>query len=81
MEHIAAFEEEPDAVATAIALREQGHECQVVTKSDKSYDERMRDFFSGKPHPYETHALLIAEGAEDAAFAREVRLHYGQIVR
>jgi hypothetical protein len=81
MQHIAAFEEEPDAVATATALREQGHECQVVTKSDTSYDERMRDFFSGKPHPYETHAFLIADDTEDATFAREVRLHYGQIVK
>lgn len=81
MQHIATFEEEPDAEATATALREQGHECQVVTKSDKSYDERMRDFFSGKPHPFETHALLITDDVEDAAFAREVRLHYGQIVR
>jgi hypothetical protein len=77
---VAAFENEPDAAATATHLREQGYDAEVIVKENSDYDERMRAFFSGKPVPYEHHALLLSE-ADAEPFDRAVLRHYGQVIR
>jgi len=77
---VAAFENEPDAEATATMLAELGYDSEVIVKAGANYDERMRAFFAGKPVPYEHHALLVSE-ADAEPFDRAVIRHYGQVIR
>jgi hypothetical protein len=78
--NIAAFENEPDAEATATVLRENGYDAQVVLKGGEEYEERMHDFFQGKPVAFEAHALVLSD-ADDDIFMRNVQRHYGHIIR
>jgi hypothetical protein len=77
----AVFENEPDAEATAIVLRNQGSSAQfkLVHQEDQSYDDRMRDFFSGREHPFTVHAVLTSDASGDS-FAREVAAHHGHVI-
>ena len=47
----AVFESEPQASAAAGVLRELGFEARVMVPGDNNFDERTRDFFSGKAAP------------------------------
>ncbi|HEY3675513.1 MAG TPA: hypothetical protein VGK84_05935 [Candidatus Tumulicola sp.] len=77
----AVFEHEPDAEAAAIVLRNDGFDAKVTLKnqSGENYDDRMRDFFSGREHPFEVHAVLTSDARSDE-FAREVIAHHGHVV-
>jgi hypothetical protein len=77
----AVFENEPDAEATAIVLRNQGFEAQVQLKNQdgEHYGDRMRDFFSGRGQPFEAHAVLTSDAGNDA-FAHEVVAHHGHVI-
>jgi hypothetical protein len=77
----AAFENEPDAEATAIVLKNQGFTADVklVHQEDESYGDRMRNFFSGREHPFQVHAVLTSDAGTDA-FAREVTAHHGHVI-
>ena len=77
----AVFENEPDAEATAIVLQNQGFDAQVkLTHQDgENYGDRMRDFFSGREHPFQVHAVLTSDAGSDA-FAREVAAHHGHVI-
>jgi hypothetical protein len=77
----AVFENEPDAEATAIVLRNQGFDARVkLTHQDgEKYGDRMRDFFSGREHPFQVHAVLTSDAGGDE-FAREVAAHHGHVI-
>ncbi|HTU82562.1 MAG TPA: hypothetical protein VMF61_10555 [Candidatus Acidoferrales bacterium] len=77
---VAAFEDEPDAQATAILLRELGFTARVVEKGGNSYDERMRAFLSGRTVDFEIHAFLLSD-ADEERFRREVQVHHGSVLR
>ena len=78
---IAAFENEPEAAATATMLRERGFDSEVVTRDDEAYDENLRDFFHGKPRTYEPHAFVISGDAEYEPFRNAAQRHYGFVIR
>jgi hypothetical protein len=78
---VAAFESEPQASAAGTVLREFGFKSEVVVRGADTFEERTRDFFAGNPHPFEPHALLLSDDADDERFARTVQRHYGIIVR
>jgi hypothetical protein len=80
MQQIAAFEAEPQAEAVASTLREHGYEAEVTIKTDRSYDDRMKSFFGGKPSPLEMHAF-VTSNADSITFARAVQHHYGHLVQ
>lgn len=77
---IAAFESEPQASAAATVLRELGFDSDVIVRGANTFEERTRDFFGGKSPPFEPHALLISEEADDETFSRTVQRHYGSVV-
>ena len=78
---IAAFENEPEAEAAAIMLRERGYDSTVVKQSDRSYEERVADYFRGKPRTYQPNALVISETADFEPFANAAQKHYGFVIR
>jgi hypothetical protein len=77
----AVFEHEPDAQAAAIVLQNQGYDAHVelVHQDDANYGDRMRDFFSGREHPFVVHAVLTSDARNDE-FEREVIAHHGHVV-
>jgi hypothetical protein len=77
---IAAFESEPQASAAATVLRELGFDSEVIVRGANTFEERTHDFFGGKSSPFEPHALLISEEADDETFLRTVQRHYGTVV-
>jgi hypothetical protein len=77
----AAFEDEPQATAAAIALRELGFDAEVTSKdSAGDFEERTRAFLSGNTPPFEPHAILHSSDADVDRFARLVQRHYGFIL-
>lgn len=78
---IAAFENEPEASATATILREEGYNSKVVTRKSESYDQRVRDFFRGKPRTFDPVAFVISDNADFEPFVRVARRHYGFVIR
>ncbi|HEY1428862.1 MAG TPA: hypothetical protein VGF18_04775, partial [Candidatus Tumulicola sp.] len=52
---------------------------ELVHQDGQSYDDRMRDFFSGREHPFEVHAVLTSDSEGDS-FAREVAAHHGHVI-
>ncbi|MBV8489360.1 MAG: hypothetical protein JO199_02430 [Candidatus Eremiobacteraeota bacterium] len=76
----AAFENEPDAEATAIVLRENGYNATVLMGDEGGFERRTREFFQGKEQPYETHAVVASDADEDV-FARNVVRHKGTVIR
>ncbi len=76
----AVFESEPQASAAAIVLRELGFDSEVVVPGANTYEERARAFFAGNPAPFEPHALLVSDDADDERFLRTVQRHYGIVV-
>ena len=77
---MAAFESEPDAEATAIVLRENGFDAEVLKRGAEDYEERTRDFFQGRPHEFAEHAILVSNADRDT-FMRNVQRHYGTVIR
>jgi hypothetical protein len=77
---IAAFESEPQATAAATVLRELGFSADVIVRGTNTFEERTRNFFAGKPAPFEPHALLVSGDADEERFLRTVQRHYGIIV-
>jgi hypothetical protein len=75
----AAFEHEPDAESAAGVLRDLGFSARLVERSDESYDDRMRAFFSGRERPFEVHAVLVSDAGIDT-FEREVASHHGHVI-
>lgn len=78
---IAAFENEPEAAATATMLRERGYDTKVVTRENKAYKESLRDFFRGKPRTYEPRAFVISGNAEYEPFKTAAQRNYGFVIR
>jgi hypothetical protein len=78
---IAAFENEPEAAATARILQQRGYDSRVVIREEKTYEKTLKDFFAGRPHSYEPYAFVISEDAEFAPFARAANHNYGFVVR
>lgn len=78
---IAAFERDPEASATATILREQGYDSKIVKQGQDDYDERVGEFFKGKPQTYEPRAFVISEEAEFEPFMKAAQRHYGFIIR
>jgi hypothetical protein len=73
----AAFEDEPQASAAAIALRELGFTAEVTSRSGSdTYDERARSLLTGNPPPFEVHAILTSDADTDR-FVRIVERHHG----
>ena len=73
----ALFENEPQASAAATVLRELGFDSEVILRGANTFfEERTRDFFTGKPPSFEPHALLLSANADDERFARTVQRHY-----
>jgi hypothetical protein len=78
---IAAFENEPEAAATATMLRERGYDSEIVTRDSEAYEKSLRDFFHGKPRTYEPHAFVISGDAEYQPFKMAAQRHYGFVIR
>ena len=78
---IAAFENEPEAEAAAVMLKERGYDSRVVTRDDEAYEEQLRDFFKGRERTYEPHAFVIADEVEYEPFMRAAQRHYGFVIR
>jgi hypothetical protein len=78
---IAAFENEPEAAATATMLRERGYTTRIVTRDDEAYEKSLQDFFHGKERTYEPHAFVISGDAEYEPFMRAAQRHYGFVIR
>lgn len=78
---IAAFENEPEAAATATMLRERGYDTQIVTRDDGAYEDSLRDFFHGKPRTYKPHAFVISGDADYEPFKMAAQRHYGFVIR
>ena len=77
----AAFEDEPQATAAAIALRELGFHAEVTARTDGAdFEERARGFIAGKTPPFEAHALLYSSDADDDRFARIAQRHHGHLL-
>jgi hypothetical protein len=77
---LAAFESEPQASAAATALRELGFNAEVIARGANTFEARTRDFFAGKPAPFEPHALLASTDADPERFLRTVQRHYGIVL-
>ena len=77
---VAAVESEPQASAAAVVLRELGFDSEVILRGANTFDERTKDFFGGKSAPFEPHAILISNDADEERFLRTVQRHYGIIV-
>jgi hypothetical protein len=77
---IAAFESEPQASAAATVLRELGFDSQVIVRGANTFEERTRDFSEGRTPPFEPHALLVSEDADEGRFLTTVQRHYGVVV-
>ena len=77
---IAVFENEPDASAAAIQLQELGFDSQVILRGANTFDERTKDFFSGKSAPFEPHAMVVSEDADNERFVRTIQRHYGLVM-
>lgn len=76
----AAFEDEPQASAAAMALRELGFTAEVVTRDGgDGFEERARALLTGNPPAFEIHALLSSDADIDA-FARIAQRHHGMIL-
>jgi hypothetical protein len=74
----AAFEDEPQAAAAAIALRELGFNAEITTAAnDDSYDERARALLAGKPPSFKIHSWLESTDADLDGFIRIVQRHHG----
>jgi hypothetical protein len=78
---IAAFENEPEAEATARMLRERGYDSKVVIREEQAYAQTSKEFFAGKPRTYEPHAFVISENADFKPFQRAANRHYGFVIR
>ena len=78
---IAAFESEPEAQQTATILKEQGYDCTIVTRNDRSYEQRTADYFKGKAQSYQPQAYVISETAEFEPFLHAAQRHYGFVIR
>ncbi|MBV8149077.1 MAG: hypothetical protein JO092_08305 [Candidatus Eremiobacteraeota bacterium] len=78
---IAAFENEPEAAATANMLKERGYDSKVVVREEKAYEGTLKEFFEGKPRTYEPHAFVISENAEFEPFMRAANRHYGFVIQ
>ena len=78
---IAAFENEPEAAATATMLRERGYDSEVVTRDSEAYEDSLLDFFHGKPRTYKPHAFVISGDAEYEPFKTVAQRHYGFVIR
>lgn len=76
----AVFESEPQASAAATVLRELGFNSEVIVHGANTFEERTRDFLSGKPTPFEPRALLLSGDADDDRFVRTVQRHYGVVL-
>jgi len=77
---VALFESEPQASAAGINLKELGFDSSVTVREDNTFDERIRDFITGKAAPFEPRALLTSDDADAERFARIVQRHYGILV-
>ena len=76
----AAFEDEPQASAAAIALRELGFTAEVTALGGGiEYEERARSLLTGNPPPFEVHAILDSDADTDR-FVRIVERHHGFII-
>ena len=76
----AAFEDEPQASAAAIALRELGFTAEITTREgDETYDERARGLLTGNAPPFEVHAILSSDADVDT-LARMAQRHHGFII-
>ncbi len=78
---IAAFENEPEAAATATMLRERGYETKIVTRDDGAYEDSLRDFFRGKPRTYKPRAFVVSGNADYEPFRMAAQRHYGFVIR
>ena len=78
---IAAFENEPEAAATATMLHERGYDSRVITRDDGAYEKSLTDFFHGMPRTYEPHAFVISGDASYEPFVQAVRRNYGFVIR
>ena len=78
---IAAFENEPEAAATATYLREHGYDTEMVTRETDEYADNVKDFFKGKERTFEPHAFVISGDAEYEPFMRAAQRHYGFVIR
>jgi len=78
---IAAFENEAEASATAIMLRERGYDSRVVTRGDAAYGKSLKDFFHGKQRDFEPHAFVISDTVDYEPFLRAANRHYGFVIR
>ena len=76
----AVFESEPQASAAAVVLRELGFDSEVIVQGANTFEERARDFLSGKPAPFEPRAILLSGDADDERFIRTVQRHYGIVL-
>lgn len=76
----AVFENEPDASAAAIQLRENGFDARVIVAGSDTFDQRTKDFFQGKTAPFVPHAVLVSEDADSERFLRTVQRHFGLIL-
>ncbi len=77
---LAAFESEPQASAAATVLRELGFDSEVVLRGSNTFEARTHDFFEGKTPPFEPHALLVSQDADEERFLRTVQRHYGIVI-
>lgn len=78
---IAAFENEPEAAATATMLRERGYDSEIVTRDNEAYEDSLRDFFHGKPRTYKPRAFVISGDAEYEPFRTAAQRNYGFVIR
>lgn len=76
---VAVFENEPDAEATAVTLRELGFKTEVILPASNTFDERTKDFFQGKEAPFQPHAVVTSD-ADSERFVRTVQRHYGTVI-
>ena len=78
---IAAFENEPEAAATATMLKKRGYDSKVVIREEEAYGKTLKRFFEGKRRTYEPHAFVISENADFEPFMRAANRHYGFVIR
>jgi hypothetical protein len=78
---IAAFENEPEAAATATTLRDQGYDSKLIFRDDRAYARTLKEYFAGKSQTYEPFAFVISDDAEFEPFMRIANRHYGFVIR